>query len=258
VEAIPGPETKICSKCGEEKPLTEYYVKDKLKGRLFSWCKVCHVKTTSARIKANPEKHAEHARNAYWNDPDKANTRKKAWRENNLDKARAADKTYDDARKAAKAEWRKVNAERRKAYNVAYREANAEKVKAYNLAYYANNKEEVSARIKAAIAKNPEKYQVIHSSWKKANKNAVNSYTHKRRAKLAESGNYTPAEWEALKVSLDNRCLMCKRQEPEIKLTVDHIVPIVEGGSNEISNIQPLCKSCNSKKHRKTLDLRKG
>ncbi len=29
---------------------------------------------------------------------------------------------------------------------------------------------------------------------------------------------------------------------------VDHIIPIVEGGTNEIINLQMLCRSCHTKK----------
>lgn len=51
------------------------------------------------------------------------------------------------------------------------------------------------------------------------------------------------------------RCLCCGQQFSS-GLTVDHVVPLALGGSNWISNIQPLCHHCNSKKHTKIIDYR--
>jgi 5-methylcytosine-specific restriction endonuclease McrA len=94
-------------------------------------------------------------------------------------------------------------------------------------------------------------------NWKLKNKEKVNFHTRIRRYRLrGAEGNHSYSEWLELKRKYNNMCLCCKRFEPEIELTEDHIVPILLGGSNDISNIQPLCKSCNSQKFTSIIDYR--
>lgn len=72
---------------------------------------------------------------------------------------------------------------------------------------------------------------------------------HKYRSLKRKSvGNFTEKEWAHKKEQCEFKCVFCGKKEPEIKLTIDHIVPLSKGGTNYIGNIQPLCKSCNSRK----------
>lgn len=44
------------------------------------------------------------------------------------------------------------------------------------------------------------------------------------------------------------RCVYCGRSAPDVRLEIDHIVPVVEGGGNEPSNLVTACEDCNSGK----------
>jgi 5-methylcytosine-specific restriction endonuclease McrA len=59
-------------------------------------------------------------------------------------------------------------------------------------------------------------------------------------------GRHTKEQWEALKQEFANRCVWCGRYVSH--LTKDHIIPLYQGGSDGIENIQPLCRQCNSSK----------
>jgi 5-methylcytosine-specific restriction endonuclease McrA len=49
------------------------------------------------------------------------------------------------------------------------------------------------------------------------------------------------------------KCLCCGSED---KLSLDHITPIQKGGKDEVENLQPLCKSCNSRKGIQIIDYR--
>ena len=78
---------------------------------------------------------------------------------------------------------------------------------------------------------------------------------NKRRSlKFNNGGSHSLQEWEDLKKKWGYMCLCCKKCEPEIKLTEDHILPLSKGGRNDIQNIQPLCMDCNRRKNAKFIN----
>ena len=95
-------------------------------------------------------------------------------------------------------------------------------------------------------SRNIEGIRAYFREWKKRHKEVVSVYTNNYRARFREaSGSFTPQQWEERKKAFDNMCAVCGLLG---KLTIDHIIPLSKGGSNDISNIQPLCGPCNYSK----------
>lgn len=75
-----------------------------------------------------------------------------------------------------------------------------------------------------------------------------------RRIRLAfADGSHTVGEWADVVARFGGACLRCGSLDG---VTKDHIRPLSRGGGNDISNLQPLCKKCNSWKGTKEIDFR--
>ena len=84
---------------------------------------------------------------------------------------------------------------------------------------------------------------------------AANQAKHKFYESNA-AGSHGEAEWQRVLDRYGRRCLRCDVSEADIPLTKDHVVPLSEGGTDYASNLQPLCRSCNSWKGNREIDFR--
>lgn len=95
-----------------------------------------------------------------------------------------------------------------------------------------------------------------HKRWVRKNKER---YAHLKSRELPRKynaeGSHTFEQWKSLLNSLENKCACCKEKK---KLSKDHIKPLSKGGTDYIHNIQPLCKSCNSRKNAKEINYLKS
>lgn len=189
-----------------------------------------------AKLKADPERLAEHRR--------KNIEKNRKWRESNPDKSHEAQR-----------KWREVNAEKKRDDDRQWREANQERIVEYNRQYRADNQKIANERTRKWRQSNRERVTEYQRERVKANLGQFRQYNRKRRAsKLSAPGFHTEEEFQALCSYYMDQCLACG-DIPD-KLTEDHVIPLVKGGSDDISNIQPLCKSCNCSKGAKTINYR--
>jgi 5-methylcytosine-specific restriction endonuclease McrA len=121
-----------------------------------------------------------------------------------------------------------------------YRQKNRDKERERSRRYYQDNR--------GKVGETQKRYRENNRGKEKEKKNA------RRARKLNASGSFTAQEWHDVCAHYNHTCLCCGASG--VRLTADHVVPLSKGGSNDISNIQPLCISCNCRKYTKIIDYR--
>lgn len=166
---------------------------------------------------------------------------------------------YDSGRckkctQASNRRWEDANPEKRREQGRRWRKANPDKSRANTRKWHKENPDKIREIYRSWCEKNPEKRLAINRQWQKNNPENARARSHRYRTSKSEAGgSFTASEWKALKKQYGGRCACCGQKT---KLTADHVVPVIAGGSSDISNIQPLCKSCNSSKRDKATDYR--
>lgn len=165
----------------------------------------------------------------------KSTARMRRWRAANPDKARAA-----NIRAARRNVAKRYESTRR------WRNRNRTRIRAYD----ASRIEIIRAQKRTRYARNPN-YRAYASAWKKAHPEYSRSAKHARRARqYSAPGKHTVVEREALLRKQRHRCANphCRADLRIVRKALDHIVALVNGGTNFITNCQWLCRPCNSRK----------
>lgn len=244
---------KKCNKCNEVLPVSNFFRNKNCKDGFRPACKVCE----SPKYKEYRANHKVEIREYFLANKEQINKtereRNKVKSLNRVPKIRAKKyKTEEEIlqlkeyKKAWRRKYYKTNyykfLERNKAYQKITRSRTSEKIRAYVKEYGKTHRAEARERARKSRLNNP---------------GLGVAYNSRRRAKkLGNGGFHTPGEIQYLKELQNFKCLMCNKCEPEIKLTIDHILPVSKGGGDGLGNLQMLCRSCNSSKNAKFIDFR--
>jgi len=123
-----------------------------------------------------------------------------------------------------------------------------ERAAQYNLRYRTKHPEKRKASRKAWNARNPEMVKMWRREW--ARENILKVLAMNRNAKARRKGaqgRHNSADIERLLSMQRRRCAACST-DLRPGFHVDHILAVARGGSNDPSNLQLLCKTCNLKK----------
>lgn len=118
---------------------------------------------------------------------------------------------------------------------------------------YSRRREVYLERNRAKRAANPEKHRAESREWARANPEKRALCDRVKRHRKRAAGHLTAAEWRSVLAKYGTACLACGSDDPP---TIDHVIPISQGGTNTADNVQPLCNPCNMRKGRKTIDYR--
>lgn len=225
-------ETKRCTRCQQVQALADFSNERGRPDGKRPYCKACDKAYRDAK---RPSITAE----------DRAATKayNQAYRARNLETLRAKEREYAREHSAARRPYLRQ-------YQEQHRERLREQYREYRIARLDAMRAAERERTRARYQRNPQYWL----DWAHKNKHRKLAYWHKRRAaKLAGGGQHTPEQWARLRDWFGARCLCCGATD---RLTMDHVVPLIAGGTNTIENLQPLCHSCNSRKQNKTIDYR--
>lgn len=228
---------KTCTKCGEEKPLDEYYKHKSKPSGYETACKACTRARTKKYADANRDAVREKKRAHYRDNGDHVRALASEWRSRNREKLRERQR-----------EWRVQNPN----YEREYREGNeqyAAWVAAYNKERYANNRDEILAKQREAYAaQTPEQREAYHArsrAYRLANMHVQwESHYRLRAKKYGHQPSVTSFTREQLIERHGDECVHCGGPFEQL----DHYpTPVANGGEHSLENCVPSCAPCNKR-----------
>lgn len=213
---------KQCTRCKETFPNTSEFFHKHGAG-LRPDCKSCRKAIAQANFLKNRERIL--AKNKKWKDanPDKVAAQVKRW-----------NKEHPERCKERQAQFKKKNPHKNAEYMRRWRENNREQYRELDMAYRNNNRERVRELAAKARAADPMRFR---------------AYQHNRRVLIRAGGTFTSEDIAAQYARQSGCCAWCSCDLDGV-YQIDHVIPVVRGGSNTPDNLVCACALCNRRKNK--------
>ena len=226
-------ETKICNKCGIEKPLSEFEFRSDTK-KYRNTCKECRKKYTSKWHKEN----LEYVKEYLQNNKEHIKARSKRYYDENREKLIEYSREYREENplkvKEAKKKWREENKTKISNYNKDYEEIHKEERKEYKRNYHKENRKKENEYFKIHNKTRREKdslykikvqlrHLIYHSFERKGYSKKTNTY------KIIGT-DYTTFYNYLLETFKKNYGYEWDKKE---EVHIDHIIPLSEAKTEE-------------------------
>lgn len=219
-------QTKVCTKCKEEKDLSEF---SNLKSGKQSCCKKC----MNAYYLANREKFLENAKIYIHKNKELINQKTIAYRRDNKEKIKIINKNY--------------------------RNKNKELIKEKSREYYQKTKLSIPSRCKEYTSKQQKKFYINHKDklleiskkyFKTEAGRASQINTRNKRRAYLKLGDVKTEDLLHLQQNA-KKCYWCNASLKNKIIHIDHYEPLSKGGEHTLSNLVISCSKCNLHKHTK-------
>lgn len=228
-------ESKVCNKCGEEKPICEFSKNKTSKDGVQRKCKACAKKYREENHQKLLKKKKEH----YENNKEKILEKKKDYITKNKEKVALSNKIYRESNKEKITEWKLNNREGILKYNREYQVKNADKISKKAKEYKINNYDKILTYKKQYREANKHT-----AAWRMLLHSTLRRFNKKKEGHTIDLLGYSA---EDLKKHLESLFTDGMSWDNYGEWHIDHITPVVSFDSNTpqsivnaLSNLRPM------------------
>jgi len=199
------------------------------------------------------------------------NARKRAWAQSDRGKEYYRRYYLDNHEKiwAQNKRWRSENAEHKREMDKRYREHNRERVLKNKRQWYNDNRDKIIQNVAQWRKLNPNKHRKNTRAYYQRHRKRIRQYhkeyrqqfpakekakVQRRRAReQGAPGQHSAKDIHNIYSAQEGRCGYCGMPVGD-RYHVDHMIPLIRGGTNAPENLCIACPSCNLEKGDKTPD----